>query len=142
MLEIINSQRKYRVNRRFLGGLVARLIRHYRLGSPELSLALVGERAIRRLNREYLKKDRVTDVLSFPLGRRAADGKFYLGDIVIAPARARRQARRAGHSLEREMGILVIHGFLHLLGRDHGRGGVEEEELRLRECCLGRTAAK
>jgi probable rRNA maturation factor len=120
-----------------MAGLLGRLIRHYGLKDPELSLAFVGEQAIRRLNREFLKEDRVTDVLSFPIGRKAADGRYYLGDIIIAPAQARRQARRQGHGLERELGVLVIHGFLHLIDYDHGRG-IEEEEARMQKRLLGR----
>lgn len=135
MVEILNTQTKHRVNKRSMSGLLGRLIRHYRLKDPELSLAFVGEKAIRRLNREFLKEDRVTDVLSFPIARKAADGRFYLGDIIIAPAQARRQARQKGHGLERELGILVIHGFLHLLDYDHGRG-IEEEEARMQKRLL------
>ncbi len=138
MIEILNTQTRCRVNKRALRDLASRLVRHYRVRSPELVLAFVGEAAIRKLNREHLGKDKVTDVLSFPLGRQAADGKFYLGDIVIAPARAARQAREKGHGLEKELGILVIHGFLHLIGYDHGGYRIEKEEARARERFLGR----
>lgn len=131
MVEILNRQTKYRVNRRALGRLLETLVRRYRLKSPEIGLALVGDQAIRRLNRRYLHEDKVTDVLSFPIDRKAADGKYYLGDIIIAPGRAGRQAREKGHSLERELRALVIHGFLHLIGFDHFEG-IEEEEARLR----------
>jgi len=132
MVEILNSQTKYRINKRALGRLVEALVRRYRLKSPEIGLALVGDQAIRRLNRRFLQEDKVTDVLSFPIGRKAADGKYYLGDIIIAPGRARRQAREKGHSLERELRALVVHGFLHLLGFDHFEG-IEEEEARLQK---------
>jgi len=135
MVEILNTQTKHRVNKRSMAGLLDRLIRHYRLKDPELSVAFVGEHAIRRLNREFLNEDKVTDVLSFPIAKRAADGRFYLGDIIIAPAQARRQAQHKGHGLERELGVLVIHGFLHLLDYDHGRG-IEEEEARMQKRLL------
>jgi probable rRNA maturation factor len=132
MVEILNSQTKCRINKRALGRLMEALVRRYRLKSPEIGLALVGDQVIRRLNRRFLQEDKVTDVLSFPIGRKAGDGKYYLGDIVIAPDRARRQAREKGHSLERELQALVIHGFLHLLGFDHFKG-IEEEEARLQK---------
>ena len=74
-----------------------------------------------------MKKDKPTDVLSFPLGEKGPDGKFYLGDIVIAVPVAFRQARAKGHGLDRELRLLAIHGFLHLLGYDHF-AGIEEEE--------------
>lgn len=137
MIEILNTQTKHRVNKRRLAGLLETLVRHYRLRPPELSLALVGERVIRRLNRDFLKEDKVTDVLSFPLARTAADGNYYLGDIIIAPAQADRQARRQGHGLDRELEVLVIHGFLHLLGYDHFRG-IEEEETRMQKLYLNK----
>ena len=138
MIEIQNRQTRYRVNKRALTRLAGDLARHYRVRAPELGLAFVGESSIRRLNRVYRRKDKVTDVLSFPLGCRAADGKFYLGDIIIAPARAARYARQRGHGLERELGILVIHGFLHLIGFGHSRYRIEKEEERARELFLGR----
>ncbi len=74
-----------------------------------------------------MRKDRPTDVLSFPLGERGADGRFYLGDIIISVPVAFRQGREKGHGLERELKLLAIHGFLHLLGYDHS-AGMEEEE--------------
>lgn len=127
MIEIINRQKKHPIRtkafKRLLGGLSAR----YRLADPEVTLAFVGERAIRTLNRKFLKKDKPTDVLSFPLGEKGADGKFYLGDIVIAVPVAFRQSRAKGHSLDRELRLLAIHGFLHLLGYDHS-AGIEDEE--------------
>ena len=127
MIEIINRQKKHPIRtkafKRLLGGLSAR----YRLADPEVTLAFVGERAIRTLNRKFLKKDKPTDVLSFPLGEKGPDGKFYLGDIVIAVPVAFRQSRAKGHSLDRELRLLAIHGFLHLLGYDHS-AGIEDEE--------------
>ena len=103
----------------------------YRLGHPEVGLVFVGTKAIQTLNRKYRRKDRPTDVLSFPIGKKGADGKFYLGDIVISVPIAAKQARTAGHGLERELEILILHGFLHLAGYDHGaRVGLEEKAAR------------
>jgi probable rRNA maturation factor len=131
MIEILNRQKRHPVRtkafRRLLEGLVAR----YRLKDPEVTLAFVGTKAIRTLNRKFMKKDRPTDVLSFPLGKRGADGRFYLGDIVISVPVAFRQARKKGHGLERELKLLAIHGFLHLLGFDHSAGMKEEERAAL-----------
>lgn len=96
-----------------------------------LTLAFVGDAAMRELNRRHRRKDRTTDVLSFgqDLGRasgaravarlvREADGTLHLGDVVVSPAQARRQARRGGHALEAEVAFLAAHGALHLLGFD------------------------
>jgi probable rRNA maturation factor len=127
MIEIINRQKKHRIRKKAFERLLADLSRQYRLADPEVTLAFVGDRAIRTLNRKFMKKDRPTDVLSFPLGEKGPDGKYYLGDIVIAVPVADRQAREKGHSLDRELRLLAIHGYLHLLGFDHF-AGIEEEE--------------
>jgi probable rRNA maturation factor len=72
---------------------------------------------MRNLNRVFLDKDRPTDVLSFPSGD--SPERPFLGDLAVDLAVAQRQARRLGHSVEREIQILLTHGLLHLLGHDH-----------------------
>src|SRR5262245_43810923 len=79
-----------------------------------LAIALVSDARIRALNRRFRRKDRVTDVLSFP-----AEEPGVLGDVVIAAGVAARQALHAGHSLQAELRVLALHGLLHLLGYDH-----------------------
>jgi probable rRNA maturation factor len=130
MIAILNRQKKHPVRTRAFERLLGELAARYRLADPEVSLAFVGEQAIRTLNRKFMKKDKPTDVLSFPLGEKGPDGKFYLGDIVIAVPVAVRQAREKGHSLDRELRLLAIHGYLHLLGFDHF-AGIEEEERKV-----------
>lgn len=75
---------------------------------------VTSDAEMQRLNREFLRKDYATDVLSFP-----SDAGDYLGDLAISLARAREQAREHGHDLETEVRILMLHGVLHLLGMDH-----------------------
>jgi probable rRNA maturation factor len=88
--------------------------------ATELTIVLAADPAVRRLNRTYRGKDKTTDVLSFPSGgARLPDGTQPLGEIVISVPQAARQAGEAGHSLARELRVLVIHGYLHLLGYDH-----------------------
>ena len=135
MIEVINRQKKHPVRTKAFKRLLGELSARYRLADPEVPLAFVGERAIHTLNRKFRKKDRPTDVLSFPLGEKGADGKFYLGDIVIAVPVAFRQSRAKGHGLDRELRLLAIHGFLHLLGYDHS-AGIEEEERKLHRIYL------
>jgi probable rRNA maturation factor len=135
MITILNRQTKHRVRIKAFERLLADLAARYRLAAPEVTLAFVGERAIRTLNRKWMKKDKPTDVLSFPLGEKAADGRFYLGDIVIAVPVAARQARAKGHGLDRELRLLAIHGFLHLVGYDHF-AGLEEEERKAHRALL------
>jgi probable rRNA maturation factor len=102
----------------------------------ELTIALVGDRKMRALSRQFRDIDRVTDVLSFPAdpGPRATGVPQYLGDIVIATGRAARQARVAGLTESQEHRRLALHGLLHLLGYDHERddGRMERLERRLR----------
>jgi probable rRNA maturation factor len=132
MIEIINRQRKHRVRTRAFERLLGKLVRRHRVGNPEVTMAFVGTRAIRTLNRRFMNEDRPTDVLSFPLRKKGADGRFYLGDIVIAVPVAFRQSRRNGNSLERELMRLTVHGFLHLLGYDHSAKMEEEERIAWR----------
>ena len=96
----------------------------------EVGLTFVDDEYIRELNRDYRGKDRATDVLSFP--QDDSDGFMdvpgmtrILGDIVISLPRASEQADDYGHSFEREVVYLAVHGMLHLLGSDH-----EDEEGR------------
>jgi len=102
----------------------------------EVSLLLVDDETIQTWNREYRNIDRITDVLSFAIQESGEEEPelrggpvetLLLGDIVISAAAARRQAVEYGHSLERELCYLAVHGMLHLLGYDH----VEAEEQSL-----------
>jgi probable rRNA maturation factor len=95
----------------------------------ELCVALVSDRRMRALNRQFRGKDAVTDVLSFP-----SDDRGFLGDIVIAEGMAKRQAKEHGHALSVEIRTLALHGLLHLLGYDHEAddGRMARAETRLR----------
>jgi probable rRNA maturation factor len=87
-----------------------------------IGIALVSDARIRALNRQFRRKDAVTDVLSFPAdagGPASRSASPELGDIVIATGVARRQARDAGHPYTAELKVLALHGLLHLLGYDH-----------------------
>jgi probable rRNA maturation factor len=135
MIEIINRQHKHRINQKKFKNLLNRLIEHHKLEDPEISLVFVGTKAIKTLNRRFLKKDAPTDILSFPIGEKSSDGKYYLGDIIISVPQAFKQSRQFNYSLESELKILVIHGFLHLMGFKHGEG-IEEEESKMKTLFL------
>ncbi|NQV13779.1 MAG: rRNA maturation RNase YbeY [Parcubacteria group bacterium] len=97
-----------------------------RTGSYLVSLAVVDDGEIRKLNRRYRQQDKATDVLSFPFLSETDVGEFPLaqnsqdlGEIIISQATASRQAQAQGHSLTKELEILYVHGLLHLLGHDH-----------------------
>lgn len=86
----------------------------------ELSIVLSDDARLQELNREYLGIDAPTDVLSFPASETDPEtGARYIGDILISIPRAQSQAAAAGHALESEVQLLVVHGVLHLLGHDH-----------------------
>ncbi len=106
--------------------------------SEGLGVRFVGDRAMRLANRRFRGKDTATDVLSFP-GEDADEGKGYLGDILISVPTARRQAAAAGHGVDRELKVLLLHGILHCLGYDHetDQGEMERLERRLRKRWIG-----
>lgn len=86
----------------------------------ELSIILTNDARLHELNLNYLGIDAPTDVLSFPASETDPEtGARYMGDILISVPRAQTQAEAAGHSLEAEVQLLVVHGVLHLLGYDH-----------------------
>lgn len=95
--------------------------------SSEVSITIVTDDRIQEINRDYRGIDRPTDVISFALEEMGEDEleiagegiPRVLGDIIISLSKAKEQAAEYGHSLERELGFLSVHGFLHLLGYDH-----------------------
>lgn len=100
----------------------------------DVSIAVVSDRRMRALNRQFRGKDTATDVLSFPATHMPGVTSF-LGDIVIAAGVATRQAREAGHPLSTELRVLALHGLLHLMGYDHDTdaGKMARAEARLRK---------
>lgn len=100
------------------------------MGFPdsELSVAIVGDRTIRRLNRDYLGRDKPTNVISFPMQEGAFLGINHalLGDVAISADTAGREAAEAGIGFDSRISFLLLHGILHLTGFDHERSGHEE----------------
>jgi probable rRNA maturation factor len=92
-----------------------------RAAGRELSVLLVGPARSRRLNARYRRRDRATNVLSFPAPPGAAGGAGLLGDLVICPAVLRAEARAQHKSARAHWAHLVVHGVLHLVGYDHER---------------------
>ncbi|MCL5611584.1 MAG: rRNA maturation RNase YbeY [Chloroflexi bacterium] len=89
-------------------------------GDGDITIVLTDDAQLRQLNRDYLRIDEPTDVLSFPASEIDPEtGVRYLGDILLSLPRAESQARAAHHPLQAEAQLLVVHGVLHLLGHDH-----------------------
>lgn len=133
-IELSNQQEKLTVTQEMEDKIIEVLEEAARVHEvndmAEVSLMLTDDESIHEMNREYRGIDRPTDVLSFALEEGEEEEIFggpeenLLGDIIISVETAVRQAEEYGHSVEREMSFLALHGMLHLLGYDH----MEEEE--------------
>ena len=100
----------------------------------EVNLVFVDENEMTELHIKWMDESGPTDVLSFPMDMPASEGDAVtLGDIVIAPSVAARQATTAGHSTEAEIYILAAHGLLHILGYDHANKEDEKVMFALQE---------
>lgn len=132
---------RFAVRQTTLAHLAERVLSAVGESRSELSLELTGDRRMQRLNREYRKKDRPTDVLAFPI-REAALPRVVrpvtpmLGDVVISLPTAVRQAKEAGRSIDIELAMLLVHGVLHLCGYDHERNSREAARMSRRERAL------
>jgi len=159
---ICNRQRAVRVPIRSMKQFFARAMNEVRLPQGAASVCFVTDAQIAKWNAAYRGKHKPTDVLSFPIDEQesrqkenprtttgksknergfssassisSASSTSYLGDIAIAPAVARRNARLYGRTLDRELRILILHGILHLMGYDHetDTGQMDRREQRLR----------
>ncbi|MBT2582338.1 rRNA maturation RNase YbeY [Planococcus sp. ISL-109] len=111
----------------FVSKVLQHASEHEQTGQAELSVTFTDDDSIRVINRDYRGKDQPTDVISFSMEEAGEDevaiigetGPRMLGDIIISVERTKSQAADYGHSFERELGFLAVHGFLHLLGHDH-----------------------
>ena len=109
----------------------------------EISLSFVDVQEMEELHIKWMQEDGPTDVLSFPMDMPESKGDVVtLGDIVISPAVAAKQAASAGHSVEDEMYILATHGLLHILGYDHADPDEEKVMFSLQEKIVKEWAAQ
>ncbi len=125
-----------RFNRREIAEFVRKVLIALRVDDDinEVSIAIVDDDAMRTLNRQFRRKNKTTDVLTFPADASDADPQAHgrpLGDIVISIDQARRQAADQRHSLPTEVRYLILHGILHALGYDHETDDGEMNALEL-----------
>jgi probable rRNA maturation factor len=127
-IAIVNRQKRLKVGMKPLRAVAARILSALGCPTSELSIAIVGDRSMRILNREYLGKDRPTNVISFSMqeGEFGAVNPELLGDVVISVDTAAREAEESGVTFWERLVFLLMHGMLHLTGYDHERSGEEE----------------
>jgi probable rRNA maturation factor len=130
----LSRQRRHKVDEGRLRRVLRGAAKALRV-SGEIAVVLAGDQTLRRFNSRYRAKDKPTDVLSFP----GPGGDEGLGDVLISVPAALRNARTLGRSLAQELDVLVLHGFLHVLGYDHETddGTMDRLERRLRLRLLG-----
>lgn len=138
MKVLIQNKQKQKVGLKAVSGLAKAVLKD--LGcrdNAELSILLTDNKGIQKLNKRYLKKDKPTDVLSFPMMELHPTPHIphpiILGDIVISVEKAKTQAKENDVTLKHEMARLLIHGILHLLGFDHEKGGRQALQMRKQE---------
>lgn len=118
---LIKADSAYQVNRKKLSQVAGRFLKKHKVkGNTQVSLAIIGNRRMRQLNRQYRQIDKATSVLAFPLGgeskfTKPPDGVLRLGDIVIAYPVAKKQAEEEGLLTDQKIARLVEHGLGHLL---------------------------
>jgi probable rRNA maturation factor len=133
---IVNRQRRVSVAIQPLQQFYERARRQLGFAPESVTIQLISDETMARLNQTFRKRPGPTDVLSFPAnGARPARDAEYIGDIAISPETARRNARRFSRSLPVEMRILILHGMIHLAGFDHetDTGEMDRLERRLRK---------
>lgn len=114
----------YYIHKKFLEKVAEKTLKILKIKIPEISIVLVGNAKIKELNKKYRKKNQVTDVLAFDYG-----------EIFICLPQAKKQARQLGHSLKKELAVLLIHGMLHLAGyndetkKDYNKIVKKQEEI-------------
>jgi probable rRNA maturation factor len=120
---LISSESRYPINRKKIRQKVKQVLGRGGIEDVEVSVSVVGDRKIRQLNRQYLKIDEPTDVLSFPLEEpRDREGILRLGDVVVSYPEAQKWAREKNWFVDEAILRLVEHGLLHLLGFKHDNG--------------------
>ena len=141
-----NRQRRHRFGNRQLKKVAERILNALECPEgSELSVSIVGDRSIRVINRDYLDKDRPTNVISFSLQEGDCSGinPLVLGDVLISADTAAREAQEGGIEFFERLSFLLLHGILHLCGYDHERSGeAEAQKMRQKEQQLFRILMK
>lgn len=135
---IKNQQRQMRIDLRLIKRIATEILAALELPGSELSILLLDDARITRLNQQYLGRNRPTDVIAFPLGDTPGVGRrpWLLGDVVISVETAARQSARYSRTPCEEIAGLLIHGILHLIGYDHALSATAARRMRAKEKTL------
>ena len=132
-IQIENRQARFKIDKRKIRGTVAMIFKILDCADREISIVFTDDETIRELNKQYLGRDKTTNVISFPLqeGEYANINPLLLGDVVISIDTAQKDARKGNLRPEEEIDFLLIHGILHLLGYNH-EGTSRKEALKMK----------
>ncbi len=123
-VSLINKT-KSKINAKFIRQWIKKVEKELpKIQNQELTIAIVGPTTIARLNKNFRKKNKVTDILSFN-----SQLPMHLGELVICLKKVKAQAKENKHSAQVELGYLILHGILHLLGFDHEKGGAQARKM-------------
>ena len=133
-LQIENSQSKIKIDKRMIRSTVLKILKTLDCADKEISLSFVDDEKIKQLNKQYLGKDKATNVLSFSLleGEYGNINPQILGDVIISVETAQRDALYGKLTVDQEIDFLIIHGILHLLGYNH-ENTTEKETKKMRQ---------
>jgi len=115
MIELRKSLRLPNIDEKSVVALCNFILKRLRLGMCTLSVSLVGDKEMRKLNKKYFMKDTPTDVISFPMEENIRNG-ILLGDVVVCVPQAQRAAKENNQTVSEELSLYLIHGILHLIG--------------------------
>ncbi|MFC1678104.1 rRNA maturation RNase YbeY [Patescibacteria group bacterium] len=123
----VNNITRSRIDLSLIKKVTQAFLKNYKIKNKEVSIALVGDKRIKDLNKAYRSKDQVTDVLAFP-----GEDEF-LGEIIINYAQIKRQAKKFSKCTREELIFILVHGLLHLLGYTDKTENDREKMLKLAE---------
>ena len=118
-IRITDTYRRIEFNSARLKRMFRALCERFAVKRADISVVIVGDAQIKKVNKEFLGRSYVTDVISFDLSDENSDGRVF--ELVINAQEARRQAKSRGHDVEAELALYVVHGFLHDVGFDDAK---------------------
>lgn len=134
-ISVINRQKRLAINTRKIRKAAGKILGALGYEGYELSIVIVDDPEITRLNRQYFRRNRPTNVISFSAidGETASFPNKVLGDVVISAQTAKREAKEAGMRGEKEILFLLVHGVLHLVGYEHEGSREERRNMEAKE---------